>query len=390
MISFLSFFTEAFEDLGVGYKPIDPQSLISYINSVYDFSNLSKKEQLAIQSSKGGKGKDYYTKPHLHPSIAKKVIVKTSDGVTVDLDKFREIVTERPSSLLAQNAKMKKSTKQDNEYVYFNTRLPAFKGLAVNEDTGEFYIVNTCPNAGACLLKCYAKSGFYVMGADATLVQHKTLNYLLNDRDGYKNQLIAEINAEFYSARSKKKKLQIRWNDSGDLLSPKYFDIVLEIVNATPNVEHYVYTKEVNLLKSYENLPNNLIVNYSFGGRQDAFIDKEKDKYSHIVDTTKEGSKTNKKVKVTDIDLHNIISNKFIFKNKETEKWEYKDEQSTQEVKKLIGSFYNIDPDRIKTIDEIIQIPRGENLKYDVIVLPGESDTPAARKDVRATFLMIH
>lgn len=358
---------EKFDSEMGGNKPIDSEKLIEYINRVID-KKRTKKENPKKRS-------DYLTKPHIHASIAQRVLIQTSEGDKVDIDKFRTILTKRPNELLRKNAKMAKSGTFDTEF--FNTSLPALKGLVVDEETGEFKIIDTCPSAGNCQLVCYAKHGSYVMFPEVSISQNKALNFLFNDSEGFKNQLQNEI---IKAARKveRGKKVQIRWNDSGDLLSPKFFDVVMEIVNNTPMVDHYIYTKEVAMIKAYPNPPENVIFNFSYGAKreQENLIDPVKDKVSYIVDikdATKEPI------------LNTIVKFKYI--ERKGDSWEYNNIDATKQV---IAQRYNIDSKNLLTIDELSTTPKGSLGQYNVIVLPGESDLSASRRDVRGTYLIIH
>jgi hypothetical protein len=355
-------------------EAFSPDKLIEYINRVLQRREAGPK---GLKNDKK-KSHDYIVNPHLHASILDRVTVKTTDGFSVNLEEFRNIIKQRPDNILRQNDKMKKSRTVDKEY--FNTTLPALRGLIVDEDTGEFKIVNTCPSAGKCLLGCYAKSGSYTLFPETTISQNKILNFLFNDADGYASQLEKEINQKVKWFKRQKKEVQIRWNDSGDLLSPKYFDIVMRIINNTPEAEHYLYTKEVAMVKSYPNPPKNIIFNFSFGAKpeQEKLIDLEKDKYSRIVDTRKEN-------KIKEPLLNAIIRFKYI--EKQGKNWVYNDLEAT---KQAVASTYNLDPKKVLSVDEINRTPKGEEGQYHVMVLPGESDVSAARRDVRGTFLMIH
>lgn len=351
-------------------KKIDSTQLIDYINRV-----ISRRDNPKIKDTKMVKS-DYLHMPHIHASIAKKVMVSTIDGEVHDLEKFKNIIKTRPDALLKQNAKMVKSGTEDT--VFFNTSLPALKGLVLDEDKGEFKIVDTCPSAGSCQLICYAKHGSYVMYPDVSISQNRTLNYLFNDPEGFQDQMEAEI--KLARTKNKGKKIQIRWNDSGDLLSPKFFKMVVDIANNTSMVDHYIYTKEVSMVKSLENPPDNIIFNYSYGGRKDQekLIDPSKDKVSHIVDT---------RDKIPNSLLHVMMKMKYIERDKTAKKWFYNNEEAT---KQIIGQHYKIDPKRILTIDQLSKTPVGKKGQYDVIVLPGESDLSASRRDVQGTFLIIH
>jgi hypothetical protein len=348
-------------------KPIDSEKLIEYINRVIDKKRTKKENPKKVS--------DYLTKPHIHASIAQRVLVQTPEGEKVDIDKFRTILMQRPDDLLRQNAKMVKSRTFDTEF--FNTSLPALKGLVVDEETGEFKIIDTCPSAGNCQLVCYAKHGSYVLFPEVSISQNKALNFLFNDSEGFKNQLQNEIIKAARKFKGKKQ-VQIRWNDSGDLLSPKFFGIVMEIVNNTPMVDHYIYTKEVAMIKAYPNPPENVIFNFSYGAKaeQEKLIDTVKDKVSYIVDT-KDATK--------EPILNTIIKFKYI--EKKGDDWEYNNIDATKQV---IAQRYKIDPKNILTIDELSTTPKGSAGQYNVIVLPGESDLSASRRDVRGTYLIIH
>jgi len=362
-------------------RKIDADKLIDYINRIIVRRETPKKQKKEFEKGdEKSKRDDYLRQPHIHASKALDVKVATKDGYTIDLDKFKEMITTRPDSILRQNAKMEKSG-TDNT-IFYNTTLPALKGLVVDEDTGEFRIVDTCPSAGACKMICYAKHGSYVMFPDASMFQHKTLNYLFNDPEGFQDQLEAEIKLARAKQRRSGKQVQIRWNDSGDLLSPKFFKMVVNIANNTPYVDHYIYTKEVAMVKQLPNPPDNIIFNFSYGGlkAQEKLIDPSKDKLSHIVDV-----RDNEKVDNTV--LHVIKKMKYIDYDKDSKKWFYNNPQA---AKQLIAQHYKIDPKTLLTIDELAKTPKGEVGQYNVIVLPGESDLSASRRDVRGTFLIIH
>jgi hypothetical protein len=363
-------FKESFDKSMGSNNPLDATKLVNYINRI-----VTKKRTGEIDPK--DKRSDYLKMPHIHPSIASKVLIKTTDGEEVDIDLFRQIVTKRPNSLLRQNGKMKKSATDDT--VFYNTTLPALKGLVVDENTGEFRIVDTCPSAGNCKIKCYAKHNSFVMYPHASMFQHKTLNYLFNEPENFKNQIIEEIKNASLKSERVNKKVQIRWNDSGDLLSPKFFDIVMDIVKNTPMADHYIYTKEVEMVKSMIKVPENVIFNFSYGAllKQEKLIDPVKDKVSYIVDIFNQQREP----------ILYPISHYGYIKRNDLRKWVYGDVNST---KSLIAQRYKINPTSLLTMDELKKTPNGKNGEYNVIVLPGESDLAASRRDVRGTYLIIH
>ena len=131
---------------------------------------------------------DTYNLPYIHGN---NIEVKNESGENYDLDALKKAITRRPTSLLKQNEKMKHSDGTADQY--YNVGLPALKGLAVNEETGDFVVVDTCPGAGACKTFCYAKKGSYIMFKAVSMKQTQTLNFLLNDPEGFASELSREI-----------------------------------------------------------------------------------------------------------------------------------------------------------------------------------------------------
>lgn len=65
----------------------------------------------------------------------------------------------------------------------------------------------------------------------------------------------------------------IRIHSSGDFFNQQYFDMWLEIAKENPNVEMWAYTKSLQYwVNKINEIPNNLILTASFGGRQDYLI----------------------------------------------------------------------------------------------------------------------
>jgi hypothetical protein len=133
-------------------------------------------------------GKANHETPYIHRST---FTVVDDKGQKIDLDKLRDIITTRPKQILQQNSKIEKSG--NKTYSFSNLTLPAYRGLYYDEKRKEFKIVTTCPSAGECKLICYARKGGYVMFPSAFTFSAKVLNFLLNDWQGFKNQLVGEI-----------------------------------------------------------------------------------------------------------------------------------------------------------------------------------------------------
>lgn len=367
----------------------------------------------------------------------------------IDIDAFKKMITERPEVLLATNGKMMKSAGSDA--IYYNTTLPALKGLVVNESTGEFLIVITCPHAGKCMQVCYAMLGNYLVQNGPTLRQTRILNYLMNDYEGYKDQLHWEIIGHKRTNDRNNVKTVIRFNDSGDMISEKYILMAMDTARSMPNILFYAYTKEVKLVKGMTNIPDNFVWNFSFEGHQDNLIDRYNDKHSDIIprilnsgvilhdlihkEYTYTGPKQILQFKHLMANLFKVQADKFLtydeyqsnpagysgyivlllpsehdnvvhnnrslkLRVKEIgdslkkglidEKWTYNSQQALQEFKQAIAKEFKLNPENILSMDEMFDTPLGQKNQYIVIVLPGEADVPATRKDVLGTYLYVH
>jgi hypothetical protein len=345
---------EAIEDIGAKTTQMSDEEMSDYLQ----------------KTKEGKKTKEMkYKLPYIHRGNID--VVNDSGKVTdtIDIDGFKKLISVRPEKLIKQNTKMQKSGGESQSF--YNTSLPALKGLALDEKTNKFIVVDTCPSSGICKTYCYAKKGGYVQWKSSSLSQTRVLNFLMNDWEGYRNKITEELND--IAAKNKKKgvKTVLRWNDSGDMLSDKYFEIVMSVARSTPDVQHYAYTKEVKKAKSYGDLPKNFIFNYSFGGLQDKKLVQDTDKISVVVP--------------------DALIKDYITKQSDADgKWVYKNETALLNAKKKISLKYNIDLTNILSIDELSKTPKGEKDQYNVIVLPGESDLSASRDDVRGTYLILH
>lgn len=168
-------------------------------------------------------------------------------------------------NLLTQNSDLKKGG-------IYGWTLPAH-----NVTLSNGIKFNTCPSAGVCGAFCYAKSGTYRFKNVAKAHLEK-LELVLNHPEKFESMMMEELTKKKYDGK------YIRIHDAGDFFSYEYALIWLRIAKANPNINFYTYTKEVNLFKFTlkEMLPANFIVIYSFGGKEDYLIDKEKDRHSDV------------------------------------------------------------------------------------------------------------
>lgn len=172
-------------------------------------------------------------------------------------------------NLLTQNAKMKKTSKE-NKAKILNFSIPAYK-----TKSGK----STCPFAGGCQKYCYAQKGNYTRFPIVQELMEK--KYLISKQDNFPLLINTEI--------QKKKPTHIRIHDSGDFYSPLYLQKWVDIANDNKGIIFYAYTKSikffVNDLFSERDtliLPKNLKIIFSEGGKTDNLINVNIDRHARI------------------------------------------------------------------------------------------------------------
>lgn len=67
----------------------------------------------------------------------------------------------------------------------------------------------------------------------------------------------------------------VRIHAAGDFFNQAYFDMWLEIASENPEIEFWAYTKSINYwINRLDQIPKNLTLTASYGGRQDELIEK--------------------------------------------------------------------------------------------------------------------
>ena len=342
--------------LGASTRTLSPDEMQAYLG----------------RTAGGSKTKmDKYTMPYVHRG---NIEIKDENDRTFDLDKLRAAITARPEKILKQNEKITHSG--GGSTVYYNIGLPALKGLAVNEATGEFVVVDTCPGAGACKVYCYAKKGGYVQWKASSMSQTRQLNFLLNDPQGYKNKLENELRSAVAKFGKKGTKVVVRWHDAGDFFSPEYLDLAYSVAKDFPNIDFYAYTKMAGVATG--NKPSNFKMNFSMGAtpEQEKQIDFQRTKHSTVVPKQM---------------FDDLISRDDDGKVVRNDKGQIQfSDDNLKVLKKKLASKYNMPEDSVITYDEMMALPVANEPKYNVIVKPGDGDDSANRSDVIGTWLLIH
>ena len=171
-------------------------------------------------------------------------------------------------NLLTQNAKMKKTSKE-NKAKILNFSIPAYK-----TKSGK----STCPFAGGCQKYCYAQKGNYTRFPIVQELMEK--KYLLSKQDNFNTLINTEI--------QKKKPTHIRIHDSGDFYSPLYLQKWVDIANDNKDVIFYAYTKSIKFFVEGFTVPTNLKIIFSEGSKRDDLINVNIHRHARIFKTSNE------------------------------------------------------------------------------------------------------
>ena len=290
-------------------------------------------------------------------------------------------ITTRPKAILGTNAKMEKS-KTEGEIIYDLT-LPALSGIVVDEDTGDFVEITTCPGAGACQLFCYARKGGYVMFPASSMSAAQALNFLVNDPEGYSARVNQEIKAVKTRADKAGIQLVVRWHDAGDFFSKEYLDLAYGVANANPDVQFYAYTKMGDVATGAT--PANFTMNFSSGSKRGEEKKVEFYKQQNPGATVKQGVTVPKDM------FFDLIARKGTSLIKDAKgRTQFASSEALDTFKQRIAQQYKVAPDSIITYDQMLATPVGPTPKWNVIVQPGAGDRAANRKDVIDSYLMFH
>ncbi|WP_042449730.1 GP88 family protein [Streptacidiphilus jiangxiensis] len=167
--------------------------------------------------------------------------------------------------LLTQNSQLRKLG-------VFNWPLPAAE---VKMPNGRF--MNVCPSAGACRDLCYARTGTYRF-ANVLAAHTRNLMYILERPQEWAAEMKEELKHKRYQGKF------VRLHDSGDFFSADYLKLWLDIMQESPDVIFYTYTKEVSLFREIvePDVPANFRFRYSLGGREDRLLDLTRDRHAEV------------------------------------------------------------------------------------------------------------
>lgn len=245
------------EEFGFGAKsrPMEDDEMRDYVGRIVDnrdTTDAKQKKKYDIHDM----NRDKYNLPYIHGT---NIPIVNDAGKEYDLAALKIQVMKRPAAgILKKNEKMQHSGGKSEQW--YNIGLPALKGLVVNEKTGKFVVVDTCPGSGLCKTYCYAMKGNYVRVAPTSMNLARILNFLVNHPDKFKSQLKAEIELALAKADDDVQ-VVIRWHDAGDFFSPQYMSMAFDIARSFPQVKFYAYTKMADVANSKK--PDNFIISFS-------------------------------------------------------------------------------------------------------------------------------
>tara|TARA_R110000868_G_scaffold60188_1_gene184246 strand:+ start:289 stop:903 length:615 start_codon:yes stop_codon:yes gene_type:complete len=143
---------------------------------------------------------------------------------------------------------------------------------------GEVYEYNlptgtTCPFAMECKVvvdkvtgKFDVTKGQYRCYASSAERFPAVRNHRHNNFDFVKNGGVPTIPKECKA---------IRIHSSGDFFNQSYFDMWLKLAKDNPSIEMWAYTKSLSYwVNRLNDIPNNLILTASYGGKTDSLIEK--------------------------------------------------------------------------------------------------------------------
>jgi len=110
---------------------------------------------------------------------------------------------------------------------------------------------------GSVCNKCYARKGMYRFPKVVNALKKRTK---LIYQESWADALIFII-------KNKKKITSsglFRWHDSGDIQNHNHLEKIMKVVGGTPEIKHWIPTKESNLIKNYKGkIPSNVVIRLS-------------------------------------------------------------------------------------------------------------------------------
>jgi len=168
---------------------------------------------------------------------------------------------------------------------------------------------HTCPNAVKCLVKADRETGKMQNGPKQEFRCYAAQSERFpSARDArWRNfELIKAAKTEermsqLIHASLPKRANRIRIHGSGDFFNQKYFDAWLNVCKRNPDLLFWAFTKSVEFwIKRLDDIPDNLIMQASRGGRQDHLIEQHSLKSATVFRTIEEALQSGLPIDIDD------------------------------------------------------------------------------------------
>ena len=157
----------------------------------------------------------------------------------------------------------------------------------------------TCPGAEACLAKVDRVTGKMTNGPKQEFKCYSAMterypsvrNRYWANFDAVKGKSAGEVAVVLNSCFPEKAK-RVRIHTAGDFFSEQYFLGWVKFVESKPEVQFWAFTKSLPFwIKHISNIPSNLELQASYGGRYDHLIGQNSLKFAKVVWSVQEAEK---------------------------------------------------------------------------------------------------
>lgn len=184
------------------------------------------------------------------------------------------------------------------------------KGNAKLKHMYTFSLISgySCPFANECLSKVDLETGKISDGPNTlyrcfsasqevlypNLRDHRSNNFEALRKLKTTNEMVEAIQKALPKPKKNGDGTIVRLHVAGDFFNQKYFDAWIEVVKLNPERLFYAYTKSLQYwVNRIGQIPNNLKLNASKGGKQDELIDIFNLKYVQVVYSYEEAASLN-------------------------------------------------------------------------------------------------
>ena len=111
---------------------------------------------------------------------------------------------------------------------------------------------------GSACFGCYADASRYRWSNVANALENRYQSYI-KDRSGWVQAVAYILN----NSKAMQNEPYFRWFDAGDIIDLQMLEDIYEVCRLTPQIKHWLPTKEFKWKKEFERKPNNLVIRVS-------------------------------------------------------------------------------------------------------------------------------